>query len=304
MSFMLFEMLEMLFSGRISGIIVAGGYDVSRNESSSVDFLAEDIGMKQLPNLPQDIYASSMVAHNGTILLCGGYGNLEKCLQLDNGTWKEHSTLNVERAWHSVVTTQAATFIFGGCYSNKTYEYLLKDSTTWLMGKTEIPGPGFHRGYANAIKSEQEIWLIGGIETQKRILRFNVNDHTFEVLPFQLNVGRRYQRCAFIPNTSKIMITGGFSDGYLDSAEVLDTEDGSVTMASPLNSKRDSHGMGVVTIKEENKLAVYGRNSLDSVELYNTQTKKWEMADIKLREAKSSFSFLTVKLGDILSKLH
>ena len=116
MSFLLFKMLEMLFSGRISGIIVAGGYDVSRNESSSVDFLAEDIGMKQLPNLPQDIYASSMVAHNGTILLCGGYGNLEKCLQLDNGTWKEHSTLNVERAWHSIVTTQTATFIFGGEY--------------------------------------------------------------------------------------------------------------------------------------------------------------------------------------------
>ena len=93
------------------------------------------------------------------------------------------------------------------------------------------------------------------------------------------------------------------SDGYLDSTEVLDIEDGSVTMASPLNSKRDSHGMGVVTIKEENKLAVYGRNSLDSVELYNTQTEKWEMADFKLRKAKSSFSFLTVKLGDIISNL-
>ena len=299
-------MLEMLFLGRISGIIVAGGYDVSRNESSRVDFLAEDIGMKQLPNLPQDIYASSMVAHNGTILLCGGYGNLEKCLQLDNGTWKEHSTLNVERAWHSVVTTQAATFIFGGCYSNKTYEYLPKDSTTWLMGKTEIPGPGFHRGYANAIKSEQEIWLIGGIETQKRILRFNVNDHTFEVLPFQLNVGRRYHKCAFIPNTSKIMITGGYSDdGYLDSAEVLDTEDGKVTMASPMNSKRDGHGMGVVTINGENKLAVFGshdgRTRLDSVELYNSKTEKWETSDFKLNKARTGFSWLTVKLGDILS---
>ena len=310
MSFMLFKLFEiLLFLGRISGIIIAGGSDVSRDESSSVDFLAGDLVMKQLPNLPQNTRASSMVAHDANILLCGGFGNPKKCLQLDHGTWKEHSTLTMERAWHSVVTTQAATFIFGGCYSNKTYEYLPKDSTTWLMGKTEIPGPGFHRGYANAIKSEQEIWLIGGIETQKRILRFNVNDHTFEELPFQLNVGRRYHKCAFIPNTSKIMITGGYSDdGYLDSAEVLDTEDGSVTMvASPMNSKRDEHGMGVVTINGKDRLAVYGgwdgRNSLDSVELYNMKTEKWELADVKLRNAKSSFSFLTVKLGDIISNL-
>ena len=102
-----------------------------------------------------------MVAHNGTIILCGGMGNLEKCLQLDNGTWKEHSTLNVERAWHSIVTTQTATFIFGGEYSDqpdsKIYEYLPKESTKWMLGKTEIPG-GFDEGCAIAVKSDKEIW--------------------------------------------------------------------------------------------------------------------------------------------------
>ena len=77
-----------------------------------------------------------MVSHNGTILLCGGFGNEKKCLQMNHGTWKEHSTLNVERDWHSAVTTQTATFVFGGDYSDKTYEYLPKDSTKWLMGKT------------------------------------------------------------------------------------------------------------------------------------------------------------------------
>ena len=57
------------------------------------------------------------------------------------------------------------------------------------MGKTEIPG-GFKSGFAIAVKSEQEIWLIGGTWTEKRILSFNVNSHTFQVVPFQLNVGR------------------------------------------------------------------------------------------------------------------
>ena len=300
----MFEML--LFSGKISGMIIAGGYDVSRDGSSSVDFFAGDLGMKQLPNLPQNINGSSLVSHNGNIILCGGFGNLEKCLQMNNGTWKEHSTLNKQRFLHSAVTTQVATFVFGGRHSSKTYEYLPKDSTTWLMGKTEIPGWSVG-GYAIAVKSGQEIWLIGGGRTEKRILCFNVNDHTFQVLPFQLNFGRQGHRCAFIPNTNKIMITGGARKGFFpDSTEILDCEDGSVTMASPLNTKRFYHGMGVVTINGENKLVVFGgydgKNYLDSTELYNTHTERWEMADFKLSESKSSFGFLTIKLGDILSE--
>ena len=78
-------------------------------------------------------------------------------------------------------------------------------------------------------------------------------------------------------------------------------------MASPMNFKRDGHGIGVITTNGEDKVAVfggrYGENRFDSVELYNTQNEKWEMANFKLRKAKSSFSFLTVKLGDILSNL-
>ena len=115
-----------------------------------------------------------MAALNGTILLCGGWENKRKCFQLDHGTWKEHSTLNVEKAWHSAVTTQATTFIFGSSLSRKTFEYLPKDSTTWLMGKTEIP-EGFCAGCAIAVKSDQEIWLIGGKDTEERILSLNVS---------------------------------------------------------------------------------------------------------------------------------
>ena len=304
MSFMLFKLFEMLFfSGRISGIIVAGGH----NECSSVDFLAGDLGMKQLPSLPHNIIGSSMVAHNGTILLCGGgLKNEKQCLQWNHGNWKEYSTLNEERILHSVLTTQTATFIFGGGYSGTTYEYLQKDSTKWLMGKTEIP-EGFCNGFAIAVKSEHEIWWIGGGRTEKRILCFNVNVNNFQVLPFHLNAGRVLHRCAFIPNTNKVMITGGCNVGVLDSTEVLDIEYENVTMASPMNSKRFAHGMGDVTINGEKRIAVFGGhdggNSVVSVELYNTHTERWEMADFKLSKAKHGFGFLPIKLGDILSQL-
>ena len=233
---MCFEFFEMLFlTGRISGMIVAGGY-----ESPVVDFLTGDLEIKQLPYLPQGIDGSSMVSHFGTILLCGGFGNEKNCLKFDNGTWKKHSTFDKERVWHSAVTTQSATFVFGGVDSYEIYEYLPKDSTKWLIGKTEIPG-GFRGGCAVAVKSEQEIWLIGGWENERRILTFNINDHTFQMLTFQLSVERRGHRCAFIPNTNKVMITGGYDYGSLDSTEVLDIFFSSVQIAlfGPFRRKDD-----------------------------------------------------------------
>ena len=298
----------LLVLGRISCIISAGGY---KTKFGAEEVLTGDLETKSLQKLPQEISFPSMVLHNGTVLLCGGNLNFRKCLQLDHGIWKEHSTLNKFRVCHSAVTTQSATFIFGGNHSKTTYEYLPKDYTTWLKGKNEIPG-GFLDGCATAVKSEQEIWLIGGLETGKRILSFNTNDHTFHVLSTQLNVGRYGLRCAYIPNTSKVMITGGNAhsgvlNSFVDSTEILDTVDGSITMASPMNLKRCFHAMGVITINGEDKLTVFGgsdgRNVLDSTEVYNTQTENWETSDIKLNEPKECFGFLTVKLEDVISNL-
>ena len=163
---------------RISCLLIAGS-------NSTVEVFNGDFVTKNLPYLPARILASSMVMHNGTILLSGGFENDQKCLQLSRGIWKEHSNLNMPRLLHSAVATKTATFIFGGEHSKTTYEYLPKDSTVWLKGKNKIPG-GFSGGCAIAVKSEQEIWLVGGLRTGKRILSFNVNNHTFQELPFQL----------------------------------------------------------------------------------------------------------------------
>ena len=266
------------------------------------------LGTIPLATLPGSINGSTMVMHNGSIL-CRGTYYLRKCFQLCRGLWREHSTLNKARIGHAAITTKVATFIFGGRYSSNNYEYLPKDSQTWIMGKTIIPGEGFQGGCAIAVKSEQEIWLMGGNRNAKRIMTFNVNDHTFQVLPSELNMGRAGSRCAFIPNTNKIMITGGYKLGFglLDSSELIDTEDGSVTMASPMYTKRSLHGMGVITVNGEDRLAVFGGMSdyteLDSVELYNTQTEEWETTNIKLPTPKSLFGFLSLNLRDVISKL-
>ena len=104
------------------------------------------------------------------------------------------------------------------------------------------------------------------------------------------------------------MITGGHDYSCLDSTEILDTEDGSVTIERPMNFKRVGHGMGVITINGDERIAVFGgydgRNEVDSVELYNTQTEKWETTNLKLEDTKFSFGYLSVKLSDVISHLH
>ena len=141
----------------------------------------------------------------------------------------------------------------------------------------------------------------------KRILSFNVKDHTFRVLPSKSKASRNDHRSAFIPNTNKVITTGGYNnDGIESSTEILDTETGEVTLASPMNTKRAWHGMGILMINGEDRVAVFGgvdgKSRLDSVETYNTKTGKWEISNIKLKKPKSNFSFLTVKLSDIISK--
>ena len=78
-------------------------------------------------------------------------------------------------------------------------------------------------------------------------------------------------------------------------------------MASPMNFGRQGHGMGVLTINGEERLAVFGgddgNKKHDSVELYDAQTEKWETTNIKLKEAKTQFGFLSVKLNDVILHL-
>ena len=119
------------FSERYSSIIFAGG-DIG---GSTVEVSFGDLTTKQLPDMRKVNSYSSMVLHNGEILLCGGQNNQEQCFRLENGTWMEHSILNLERQHHSAVATQSATFLFGGSTFcghgfglSTTYEYLPKES--------------------------------------------------------------------------------------------------------------------------------------------------------------------------------
>jgi len=292
----------------VSMILIAGGHDNDFNKLASVEVISNDARNNiQLPDLPKTIsMSSSIVNHNGAILLCGGKNNLQTCLKMEENGWNHHSYLNKERRYASAVATNTATFIFGGDESGTTYEYLEQGSSSnWQLGNEEIPD-GFYGGCAIAI-SDEEIWLIGGIDTYSRILSFNTRNHEFtEVNTIQLKEGRFRHACIQIPGTTKIMVSGGVDSSFsvFDSAEIIDFDTKSVTNTGKMNFKRAYHGIGILTLDGEDQVVIFGgydgNSYLDSVEVYDQETKKWTtLTDKKLSQARSDFGFLTIKRVDI-----
>ena len=68
-----------------------------------------------LSSLPTGIYGASLVqTSEEEILLCGGHGNEQKCLELNKDGWQEHSNLTSMRKSASAVSMPEGIFIFGG----------------------------------------------------------------------------------------------------------------------------------------------------------------------------------------------
>ena len=285
----------------LSIIMIAGGENLN-SVLASAEFISETNNNNNgLTNLPKSIFFNpSMFLHNETIMICGGSNNLKTCLKLEEGNWTEYNSLKQERRDATVVSTTTSTFIFGGSRSRDTYEYLEKNASEWILGKTKIPG-GFLRGCSVAI-SQDEIWLIGGGRTEQRILSFNVNNQNFTVLQStKLKQGREGHQCAFIPGTRHLLITGGsYYRSYFESTVIIDVENETITEGPSMNSKRYKHGIGLLTIDGHERLVVLGgynliNNYLKSVEMYHAQTQKWELTNIELSGAKAYFGFMTIK---------
>ena len=126
-------------------------------------------------------------------------------------------------------------------------------------------------------------------------------------------------RCVLIPNTNKVMILDRMR-GF--NAQIVDIENGSVNMTGPLMSTKQQdiffRQMDVLKINGEDRLAVFGglhrdwildpitpKEYLDTIELYNSQTNKWETTNITFNETKRRYGFgnLKIKLSDIIHEL-
>ena len=301
---------------------------------SYVEVITGDFGKFELQNL-LTIGGHCLAMHNGALVSCGGQAGKDyrnsfgmglksslRCLQLDpnSHSWRFHSVLNEDEEYtRTAVTTKAGTYLLGFDY---TLEHLPENAKKWRQVDLDlVEGDAIEiLNHSTAVvdQSDQMIWIFG----PDNVFLLDLVNSSISKLPSKLNVPRYSPGCAYLPNTKKIIITGGTKwtrgpdgDGdfgeTLESTEIFDTEDRTITMASPMNHKRDAHGIGTITVQGEDRVAVFGgtsRNngswiSLDNLELYNPQIDVWELSKIKLKEKYDEVTCVTVKLGKILSKI-
>ena len=256
----------------------------------------------KLPDLTNRIIGNMAFLNNNTLTNCdpGAF----TCSQLQNGKWKQLNTLNKRRDSDNAVSTDHATYFFGGFGNSKTYEYLVKNSDTWILGKNEIPIE-FDYGCSVALSNE-EIFLI----SNEQIVKFATSSETFTKLDSKWKpTNKTHYACSVIPGTQKIIIAGGKDEegNSIDSTEILHVQDdGKIipTKAKPMNLKRGGHAIGLLTIQGEERIAVIGGSDgerLDSIETFNSKSGKWELSELKLSKRRSQFGSVSVPNDFILS---
>ena len=159
------------------------------------------------------------------------------------------------------------------------------------------------------VPNKQEILLIGGWNTYTRILKFDIETQTFEEMSVSLLKERHFHTCARLPDTNLIVITGGRDSNFnkQDTSEILDLDGNTNSIGNSMNTKKIGHGMAMITIDNEDRLAVFGGQDenwdyLESVETLNPKTRKWEVSDLKLKQAKGYFGYTSVP-NNFLSKI-
>ena len=290
------------FAEELTALIV-GGWDVvngygkrtteivsQRTNCSTSSFPPLPVGIDEQPSL--------ILTSKEEILLCGGRPN-QKCLELKNGQWQDHSKLKNKRWYSAAVYMPEGIFIFGGegSRSSITWEWLPSGTNQWQNGNTIIPGYGLREDCAVNI-DDTNILLIGGGKTNKRVLKFNTNTKEFTNLGDVLNEGRYGHACQVFKN--KIIISGGYRPGkYLDSTEIINLNDLTTAYtAGSLVQAREFHGLAVVHVDNKPTFLAFGgyayNEFFDSIEMWNPTTETWTMTSMKISEPKAGFGFLSL----------
>ena len=274
---------------------MVGGWDGSKSLKT-----AELIPNKcNIPSLPYGIEGkpSLILTNDNIILLCGGSGNQQDCLQSKDKNWVHHSELVESRIYATAITMAKGTYLFGGSSSPNTWEWLPSGSSTWVQGGS-IPDPGFGRGCGSPISS-QVIILIGGESSEQRILQFNVETEEWTEMDEKLQPGRFVHSCVLFKN--RIIVSGGLSGGYngkvLNCTQIINKDNLTLSYSSDMKQARYNHGLVIAHYNNQPSvvLGIGGSPHTDTFEVWDPESKTWSLSnDLVLSEAKDVFGALSV----------
>ena len=309
-----------MFSDKTQYGLIIGGWDIHlRNGTNTTELFPnrEDCNVP-FPTHFVSILSGhpSLIQNDEQILLCGGTGNMQKCLAFQDGKWSNHSDLNEKRKFATAIAMPKGIYIFGGYGSSvTTWEWLPKGQSVWQSGRESIPDPGFELGCGVQV-SEHELLLIGGKNTYQRILKFSTKTHEFEELSQTLKQERYCHSC--IKFEDAIIVTGGHKsvpismndrnmrNNILASTELLIVEDLTSAKNTGMNMTigRMGHHLGVVYCNDEATLLAIGGmgvpfsggvKNFDTIEIWDHANKVWTLSrNFKLLEPRQNFGFLSV----------
>ena len=213
-----------MFAEKTSVVIAGGNDNVEYSGVKDVEILNHDESCN-IPNLPLEIFASSMFQHQKEILLCGGVQKSNdhaiECFKLQNDAWTPlNSSLNYVHNYASVISMTKGTYLLGGwLYNSLSSEILAHDKDTWQVGP-HIPEPGLEKGCGVRI-SDNEFMIIGGEGSKTQVLKYALDDNRWYKTSVQL-IEEREQHCCIVFN-GKVIVTGGFvKPNVLSSTEIID----------------------------------------------------------------------------------
>ena len=186
-------------------------------------------------------------------------------------------------------------YIFGGNDYPTMWEWLPSGSSTWVQGGS-IPWPGFNGGCGVRI-SLSELLLIGGKESEQRILKFNVETGEWTEMEEVLEPGRYFHACVVFKNN--IIVNGGqdSSGEYLKLAEIFDKDNLAISYSSDMKEARCAHGLVVAHHKNQPTVLAIGGYpyTTDTIEKWDPESKTWSLTnDLRLSKTKNSFGILSV----------
>ena len=292
-----------------------GGSGENNKIFSTVEVIPSVGSQFPIPNFPKQIFGCHLFMQNGTLTAAGGFdwnGSFnETWYQLKNGFWQINTALKTSGYCTptNMVITSKAIYTFGADENANKVRYLPNNGKNWMVKEhIEIPGQ-FRIGCAVEIKSKGEIWLIGGNDDNgNRILSFDLETHTFKDLPLKLITGRSRHICFVtkIGDSEVILVTGGNSEAktpkrhtLLNSVEIINIADGSVTSSPLMTFRRNGHGIGTLNINNQPRICVFGgwngEKEENTVEVFDEETLKWELVkDFQMMEFKSEFGYITI----------